>query len=62
MKNIVYILGVFVLTSILYAIPVLTACSFIYEWGVIQLMLILASLIEFCGLSALIIDKVSKGE
>ena len=63
MENIIYEIGVFVITVILYAIPILTACSFIYEWdGFIQLVLIVASMIEFLGLSALIVDKVSKGE
>lgn len=58
MTSIVYELGVFVLTSILYAIPILTACSFIYEWdGFFQLVLIIVSMIEFCGLSSLIVDK-----
>ena len=58
MTSIVYELGVFVLTSILYAIPILTACSFIYEWdGFFQLVLIIVSMIEFCGLSVLIVDK-----
>ena len=63
MKDIVYEIGVFVVTTILYAIPILTACSFIYEWdGFFQVMLIVASMIEFCGLSVLIADKVSREE
>lgn len=63
MKNIVNVIGTFVVTAILYAIPILTACSFIYEWdGFFQVMLIVASMIEFCGLSVLIADKVSRGE
>ena len=58
MTSIVYELGVFVLTAILYAIPILTACSFIYEWdGFFQLVLIVASIIEFLGLGTLIVDK-----
>ena len=63
METIVYEIGVFVVATILYAIPILTACSFIYEWdGFFQVMLIVASMIEFCGLSVLIADKVSRGE
>lgn len=63
MTSIVYELGVFVLTSILYAIPILTACSFIYEWdGFFQLVLTVVSMIEFCGLGSLIADKGSREE
>ena len=63
MEFIVYEIGVLVVTSILYAIPILTACSFIYGWdGFFQLVLIVASIIEFCGLSVLITDKISRGE
>ena len=63
MTIIVYEIGVFVLSAILYAIPILTTCSFIYDWdGFFQLALIVASLIEFCGLIVLIADKVNKGE
>lgn len=63
MKTIVYEIGVFVVAAILYAIPILTACSFIYEWdGFFQVVLFIASMIEFCGLSVLIADKVSRGE
>lgn len=58
MKTIIYEIGVFVITAILYAIPILTACSFIYEWdGFFQLVLVVASMIEFCGLGSLIVDK-----
>lgn len=58
METIIYEIGVFVITAILYAIPILTACSFIYEWnGFFQLVLIVASIIEFLGLGTLIVDK-----
>lgn len=58
METIIYEIGVFVITAILYAIPILTACSFIYEWdGFFQFVLVVASMIEFCGLSTLIVDK-----
>lgn len=60
METIIYEIGAFVLTSILYAIPILTACSFIYEWnGFIELVLIVISFVEFCGLGILIDDKAS---
>ena len=63
MTDIVYEIGVFILAAILYAIPILTACSFIYQWdGFFQVVLIIASMIEFCGLSVLIGDEVSRGE
>lgn len=63
MTDIVYSIGVFVVTAILYAIPILTACSFIYEWdGFFQVVLIVASVIEFFGLSVLIADEVSRLE
>lgn len=60
MTNIVYAIGVFVVAVILYAIPILTACSFIYKWDAFfQLMFIVASMIEFCGLCSLIADNKS---
>lgn len=63
MTIIIYEIGVFVVTVILYAIPILTACSFIYEWnGFFQTMLIIVSIIELCGLSVLITDEVNKEE
>ena len=63
METIIYEIGVFVITAILYAIPILTACSFIYGWdGFIQLVLIVASIIEFCGISVLIVDKSDNGK
>lgn len=63
MKYIVYIIGVFVLTAILYAIPIITACSIIYEWdGLLRILLIMTSIIEFLGLSVLIMDKVDREE
>lgn len=63
MTDIVYEIGVCVIAIILYAIPILTACSFIYEWdGFFQVILIVASMIEFCGLCILIADKVNGRE
>lgn len=63
METIVYMIGVFIVTAILYAIPIITACSIIYEWdGFLRILLILASIIEFCGLYILIDDKISREE
>ena len=63
MKVIVYIIGVFVVTAILYAIPILTICSFIYEWdGFLKTVLIGVSIIECLGLGCSIADKVSRKE
>lgn len=63
MSKLVYVIGIFVLVTFLYAIPILTACSFIYKWnGFFQLDLIVASIIEFCELSTLITDKVNRRE
>ncbi len=63
MKIIVYGLGVFVVAVILYAIPILTACSFIYEWdGLLKLVMILISTIELCMLAYFIADKADRGE
>lgn len=48
MINIVYKTGMLVVTVILYAIPILTACSFIYDWGrFFQVVLIGASMTEY---------------
>ena len=63
MRKIVYEIGTFILTAFLYAIPILTACSFIYEWlSLFQFILIVVSVIEFGTLSYIIADMVSKGE
>lgn len=63
MEAIVYMIGLFIVSAILYAIPILTACSIIYEWdGFLRILLIMASIIEFLGLYILIDDKISRGE
>lgn len=63
MENIVYVIGVYVVAAILYAIPILTACSFIYEWGgFFQFVLIVASAIELCGLGVLIAEVTVNDE
>lgn len=63
MKTIVYMIGLLIVTAILYAFPILTVCSIIYEWdGFLRILLILASIIEFLGLYILIDDVVSREE
>lgn len=55
MKKLVYGIGILVVTAFLYAIPILTACSFIYDWYTgVQFVLIVTSIIELIGLSSLI--------
>lgn len=55
MKKIIYEIGILVVTAFLYAIPILTACSFIYDWYTgVQFVLIVTSIIELIGLSCLI--------
>lgn len=55
MTRIVYVVGLLVVTVLLYVIPILTACSFIYNWySGVQVTLIGVSLIELIGLSCLI--------
>lgn len=63
MEFIVYEIGVLVVTSILYAIPILTACSFIYGWpSFFQFVMAIISIIEFCMLAYFVGDKVDRGE
>lgn len=57
MRKIAYTIGIFVLTVILYTIPILTVCSFIYNWASsLQFILISVSIIEFLILSYLLGD------
>ena len=45
------VIGIFVLSSILIAIPLLTAFSFAYNWlGGVKFFLSVATFFEFCGL------------
>lgn len=55
MKKLVYEIGLLVVTVFLYAIPILTVCSFIYDWYTgVRFMLIVTSIIELIGLNYLI--------
>lgn len=59
MKDIIYLIGLIIITAILYAIPIITACSFFYAWnGSLKILLILTCIIEFGGLYYLIDDKI----
>lgn len=63
MEFIVYEIGVLVLTSILYVIPILTACSFIYDWpSFFQFVMAICLIIEFCMLAYFVDAKVDRGE
>ena len=63
MKDIIYLIGLIIITAILYAIPIITVCSFFYEWdGFLRILLILTCTIEFCGLYYLIDDKIYREE
>lgn len=49
MNSLIKIIGSVVLSSVLYAIPILLACSFCLEWDFyISFVLIAISLTEFC--------------
>jgi hypothetical protein len=62
-RIIVYEIGIQVLVTFLYAIPFLTACSFIYGWpSSFQFILKVFSVIEFGTLSYIIADMASRGE
>lgn len=55
MRKFVTELGVFFLTIILFTIPILTTCAFIYQWHSFFLMLLfIASVIDIITLSVLI--------
>lgn len=60
MRKFVTELGMFFLTIILFAIPILTTCAFIYQWRSIFLMLLfIASVIDIITLSVLITHYVN---
>ena len=62
MEIIVFGLGVCVVVAILYAIPILTACSFIYEWdGLLKLVMMLISTMELCVLAYFVQIKQIEG-
>lgn len=49
MNILIRIIGSVILSLVLYAIPILLACSFCLEWdGSISFILIIVSLIELC--------------
>lgn len=59
MKKLVTELGVFFLTIILFATPILTTCAFIYQWRpVCAFLLFVASVVDIIVISALITNCV----
>ena len=59
----VKIIGSIVLSFIIYSVPILTTCSFAYEWdGTTQFLLTFASFIEMLNLVSFIYDKAEEGE
>ena len=59
MRKFVTELGVFFLTIILFAIPILTTCAFIYQWrSIFAFLLFIASVIDIITLSVLITHYV----
>ena len=54
-EAIVIEIGIFVLSAILMAIPILTTCAFVFNWVVgVKYFLILLSLSEFVAISVFI--------
>lgn len=59
----VKIIGSIVLSFIIYSVPILTTCSFAYDWdGIIQFLLTFASFMEMLFLMAFIYDEAEEGE
>lgn len=55
MRKFVIELGIFFLTIILFVIPILTTCAFIYRWNsLIIFILCIASCVDFIAIFALI--------
>ena len=48
-EDIFYMIGLFVVSAAVFAIPILTTCAFIYNWdGCFKLVLLVLSIIDFC--------------
>lgn len=63
MRKFVTELGVFFLTIILFAIPILTTCAFIYQWRpVFAFLLFVASVIDIIAISVFITHCVNVGD
>ena len=59
----VKIIGSIFLSYIIYSVPILTTCSFVYDWnGTILFLFTFASFMELLHLVAFIYDKVEEGE
>lgn len=58
MSVILEIIGAIFLAIIMYIVPILTACAYIYNWDSgLRLLLILASVLEFIALCILIVKQ-----
>ena len=58
-KAIVIEIGIFILSAILMAIPILTTCAFVFNWVAdIKFFLILLSMSEFIVISTLINEVI----
>lgn len=62
MKNILNNLGIIIVTLLLLAIPMLTACAFLLNWdGFFKFVYIILSIIDFC-IIAISLDIVGKAK
>ena len=49
LEDIFYEIGLFVVAAIVFAIPILTTCAFIYNWdNFFKVTFIIGSMIDFC--------------
>lgn len=63
MSAVIKMIGSIVLSFVVYSVPILTTCSFVYDWnGIIQFLLTFASFMEMLLLVALIYNEVDEGK
>lgn len=61
LEPIVKIIGSFVVTAILFAIPILTTCAFVLHWdGFWQFLFVIFSMAEFITLLGAITEYIDK--
>lgn len=62
-EDIALTLGIFVLSIILFSIPILTTCAFTFNWiSGIKYILTILSLIEFVAINTFIAREVNADE
>lgn len=62
-EDIALTLGIFVLSIILFSIPILTTCAFAFNWiSLIKFILTILSLIEFVAINIFIAREVNADE